>query len=431
MKIQLGKNKSASIWYIASGLIVKAAGFISTALITRMLLPDEFGLYTLYTGILSIVTVFQTLEVSGNVIYRELSLKDELNPFLYSLLVFAFCTSLLFAGIYIPFRRPVSEALGLSPLSITVLILQVFLNCAEGIHLAALKYDLKYKSASLINIAIGALTPFLSIALILGTDLGGYARIYAPVFVSAVAVIPMIIQICISAKFRFDKSAFFYIAKRLIPLLPHYLSLSVIAQSGRVVIAKKLGQALVGKYGAAQSFAFAITLVTVGMLGALFPWLNRNFSEENFTRVVAISKKCVLTVSACAAVFMLFAKPLFNVFASEEYKDALVCIYPLVIYCTLSFCSNIYTQILYRLSSTLCVSLISILTAVFTAISSIFLCDVYGIFGVACALIFGEVLSLFIKAWILKRKKYSCLSISFVPLTQGIIIMCLIFAFSA
>lgn len=429
MKIRLGKNKSASIWYIASGLIIKATGFLSTSVITRLLLPDEFGIYTLYSGILSIVTVFQTLEIAGNGIYRELSLKDDHNPFLYSLLIFSFSVSLLFMGIYIPLRRPISEAAGLAPLSVAVLIMQVFLNCAESIHLASLRYGLKYKSASFTNMAIGVLTPLLSIALILGTSLGGYARIYAPLFVSAVMVIPMIIHICQSAKWKLDKSAFSYIGKRLIPLLPHYVSLSVIAQSGRVVIAKRLGQAFVGKYGAAQSFAFAITLVTVGILGAFFPWLNRNFSKENFTRVITISKKCVLTVSVFATAFMLFSNPLFNVFASNEYKDALVCVYPLVIYCTLSFCSSIYTQILYRVSSTACVSVISILTAVFTTVSSLFLCDGYGIFGVACALLFGEALSLLIKAWLLKSKDYPCHSISLVPLMQGIVITSLIFFF--
>ena len=135
MKFHVGKNKIASLYYIFSSVITKVIMFLITPLITHAVTPSEFGVYVIYTGYLSIVSVFSTLEMSGAGIYKELSGRKNENDFIFSLLVCQAALSLSLSFIYLLLQKQINAYTSLStPLSL-LLILQVFFNSVEPLSM--------------------------------------------------------------------------------------------------------------------------------------------------------------------------------------------------------------------------------------------------------------------------------------------------------
>ena len=64
---------TASFSYVISNTLSRGFAFLFTPIFTRVLSPEEYGVYSLYTSILTIVTVFTTPDTSGGAIYRVLA----------------------------------------------------------------------------------------------------------------------------------------------------------------------------------------------------------------------------------------------------------------------------------------------------------------------------------------------------------------------
>lgn len=420
MKFHVGKNKIASLYYIFSSVITKVIMFLITPLITRAVTPSEFGVYVIYTGYLSIVSVFSTLEMSGAGIYKELSGRKNENDFIFSLLVCQAALSLSLSFIYLLLQKQINAYTSLStPLSL-LLILQVFFNSVEGLHLAKARYLLEYRKCAFINLGTGVFGAALSLFLVLKLSLSGEGRIYAHILTSLIFVLPVIASV-LSHKPKFDRTVFVYIKKTLLPLLPHYLSLSVIAQSGRIVISKTLGEAAVGSYGAAGTLSLAVSLVTTGLSNALFPWINRSFCPENATRVVSTLKKCTLLISGFTAVFLLFVPFLYRALYPSEYLSALWCVYPLALGQVFAFLSGIYSQLLYRFDRAGTVSLVSLSGAVLCVFLSFFLVRTFSVFGVGIAFLIAEAATVLLKALLLMRDGFKSLSVSALPIAYSLL----------
>ena len=62
----------ASLWHISSSILARGIGVAVTPIFTRLLTPEEYGLYPLYNTWIGIISVIITLELTGAVIYRGL-----------------------------------------------------------------------------------------------------------------------------------------------------------------------------------------------------------------------------------------------------------------------------------------------------------------------------------------------------------------------
>ena len=128
MNLLEGKNKKASLLYVLAGGIVKGLALAITPIITRILPPSEFGIYTLYVSYLSIATVITTLEISGSSIYSSLVREKNRYAFIYSLSLVSLCLSLFFSLIYLAFRAQINAFTGISTNLTLILLFQASLQ---------------------------------------------------------------------------------------------------------------------------------------------------------------------------------------------------------------------------------------------------------------------------------------------------------------
>ena len=299
--------------------------------------------------------------------------------------------------------------------------MQIFLNSVEGLYLAKERYEINYKRVALLSVLSGALSGALTLLLIVKLGYGGEGRIYAHIISSLVIVLPMAISI-IKKRESFDKSVLIYVKSTLLPLLPHYLSLSVMAQAGRIIISQIRGRAELGSYGAAGALSIAFGSVTVGISNALFPWINRHFDRENMTRVMTSIKNTVILISFGACAFLGLAPFVYRRLYPSEYCGAILSLYPLTLAQLFAFLSNVYSQLMYRIKKVKAVSAVSVFGALVCVLLSSLCVLKFGIFGAGLGLLLGEFILALLKGIFLQRAGISALHLLIFPASVSALI---------
>ena len=335
-----------------------------TPVFTRLLTPLEYGIYSHYVSLLGIFTVLVSFEISGNAMYRGMAKFNTGEAKCYvsaslGALGALYTSSALIALLFSPtLTRLTSLGLGLT----LILISQVFLNSVEGIYLAKARYEGRYKAATLVNAIAGITTPLLSLLLIY-RGLGGYARIISPLLTSGAIAAFATAKILKESKKIYDKAAWRFIFGATAPLLPYYLSLSLIAQGDKLLLSYTYGKEWLGMYSAAYSLGLTLSLITGGGMLALAPWFARKLSEKKEGSIREVCELCARLVGMLTLAFLCLVPELYSLFAPGEYSPALPVVYIISLSVFFSFLCAMHTSLFQHYGKSLAATRSSILSA--------------------------------------------------------------------
>ena len=388
-KKRLNTQGRASIWYISSNFVSKIIAFAFTPVFTRMLSESEYGLYSLYVSWLGIFTVISTLEMHGSISYRALLSFNDKKRFIPTAVLAT--GTLIFTEliIYIIFKDSFNAITGLTTPITVIMLLQIFLNSAEGFIFAEKRFSYDYKSVSLLNIAMGIATPIIALILIRSARLYSLGRILAPFIVSLLFVIPHILPF-LKTGHVFDKKIYKTLFSMGFPMLPHFITLSLIANGDKIVISHLLGEGAVGTYAVAYSTAYILMPLTQGAASSLSPWLTQH-SDNRCRREMRRAFGYTLTLALLFLSLFLTATPeIFAFIGGKRFEAGLTSVYPLSISVIFLFLANLISSV------TICYSrrdvVLSTLTAfILGAIFIIPLVSVFGILGGAIASLISYV----------------------------------------
>ncbi len=336
----------ASFWYIASSALAKGIGVIGTPIFTRLLSPEAYGLYPLYTTWLSIFSVFATLELTGSVITKGVQRSEgREKQFVFSALCLILFIYGIFCSLYLIFREYINTLTGLSTAISLCMLGQILATAVIGLYSAVSKYFYDYKITAAIGIIFALSSPIISIAIIQYTDFDAEARILGSLAASSILALPLFINIIKSRSgARMSISDFLsdikFLLKFNIPLLPHYLSMATIVRVGEIAVGKFFGTEALGKYSVAMSVGLSLNMVTGGLTGALSPWIMRRLKAGQTERVRALLSMCAEGLALVCLCVLSFAPETVRLITPKEYHDCLLAVYPLAISVLPAFISS-------------------------------------------------------------------------------------------
>ena len=383
-KLKFNAPATASLWYIFSNIFARGTTFLFTPLFTRLLPPEEYGVYSLYISFMGIFTVLTTLEISGALTYRGLAkFKGEEDSFISSLLGVQLLLTASSLILYTLFRKSVNSVTSLStPLSV-LLILQIFLNSAEGIYFAQKRYFYEYRTVSAINIITGILSPFLALFLI-RHGYGGTARIIAPFLVSVFAVVPIVRLILKRGGSLFQKDGWKFTFKTALPMLPHFIALSVIAQGDKIIVARLIGEGAVGSYSVSYSAGIILLLITGGISLAINPYIIKNMSAGK-DKIRGALDGVTRLLSIIILLFLSVIPEVFGIIAPPEYYGAFSVVYPVGISVIFSFLATTFSTVILHYEKPMKITKNSLICATVSVILCFFLIKRLGYIGGAYA----------------------------------------------
>ncbi len=351
----------ASIWYTAASFISRGVGFLVTPLFTRILRAEDYGVYPLYCGWFSVISVIMTLEVGGAFLYRGFAeFKDRREDFTKSALTLLLSVFLSISFIFFLFIDKISALSGLPVFLLTVLAVHTLAEGMISVICTSERYFYGYRRVFSANVIPAFLSPIL--ALILIEFLPPYARSIGAMAASLITLALLIF----SGRYvrgAADKKIMKYIIFSALSVLPSVLAGVLLSNADKLMIAGKFGSAALAKYSVAHSLGLVLTFLTVGLYGALKPWIMRKLSEGAEGSIFATIRLLLLFFCLFTAVLLLLTPELFAFLAPSDYSGALAETYLLALAVLPMFLSNVFSSVLLHKGKACLTSLLTILAA--------------------------------------------------------------------
>ena len=218
---------------------------------------------------------------------------------------------------------------GLSLGMSVLLFLGIFGGAVVNLYSSKCRYEYKYKTVAVTNIAFAFLTPAISFFLILNTPLHAEARIVATVLTYLCFAVPMLFIILRRDKIIPSLDVWKYMLKTNLPLLPHYVAASLILRISEIGVGRIFGQADLGKYSISLSIGLSVTVITNGLSGAIGPWILRKLKAGKTHEVSSFITLCTSAVILICLFVLTLAPEAVAIITTADYGDSIYAIYPL------------------------------------------------------------------------------------------------------
>ena len=339
--LRLRAPAKATVWYIASSAIARAIGVLSTPIFTRLLTPEEYGLYPLYNTWLGVLTVIVTLELTGGVMYRGLQkFSDQKDDFIsasFGLFIFVFVA---FCTLYFAFGSFFSEIIGLSTRVMILMFIQIFANSVISFYIAKARFMYEYKSVASLNLLSSLGVPLISVALVLLTNIKAEARIIGSCLTIATIAIPIGYSLVKQSNKLYDKDVWRFLLKFSLPLLPHYFAMTLMMRISEISVGRFFGTDALGKYSVAVSVGMVLTIVTTGLLSSLSPWMLRKLSAGETDKIKDFLFLTTKALALTCLMILAVAPEIIRILTPSVFHASLPGIYPLEIAVIPMFLSN-------------------------------------------------------------------------------------------
>lgn len=321
--------QSAAV-YTTSNILNAAIPFLLLPILTRVLLPVDYGVLAMFNATLGILGAFTGLSVHGAVNVRFVEREEiDFPRYVGSCLCVLLISTLATFGIVALLLKPLSGFTAIPPMWLLLAVLvsgcNFLIQIRLGIWLMAKKpmhYGSLQVSLSLVNMG-------LSLLFVLGLHMGYSGRLWGQTLaITALAFIGLI-SLTASGWVTFRPSLE-YMKEALrfgVPLVPHVIGGFLLATADRFIINQRLGLEAAGIYLVAVQLGMGFGLVADAFNKAFVPWLYEELKLNNIEtmrRIVKGTWAYFLVALAIAGTVALLSHWIVALVAGGDYVGASV-----------------------------------------------------------------------------------------------------------
>lgn len=317
--------------------------FITTPIFTRLLTSAEYGQYNIFNSWLSIISVIVSLQLSFGVYSRGLvAFEKERGVFSSSMAGLSFTLVLLWSVIYFVSRSFWNRVLSLTTAQMVCMFLIIWATEIFNFWAKDQRTDFKYRGLVAVTAAVSFAQPVLSIILVRAAN----DKVTASVVGRAIAVVLagaglFVVQMKKGGTF-FHAGYWKHALAFNIPLIPHYLSVTVLNGSDRIMIGKMVNESAAGIYGLAYSVSQGMTIFNSALIQVAEPWLYKKIKNKQIKNIAKAAYPAFLLVAAVNLLLIAIAPEAVKIFAPAEYYDAIWIIPPVAMSVFFTFSYNFF-----------------------------------------------------------------------------------------
>lgn len=321
----------AAIWYTICNMLQKGISFIAIPIYTRILTPEQYGLYSVFLSWIDIFDIITTFRISGGGYIAGLTkYKNDKNHYCSSLQSLEITITTIFLLFYLAFREKVNSLTGLTFTSTILIFILMYAMPAISFWTARQRVEYRYLSVISVTLLISFFIPFIGITWALNLaqrkELG---------IIGGRVVIQGLIGIVLIVKTYRKSSCFFnymYWKKTLcfnIPLLPYYLSTIILQSSDRIIINLLINPEAAGIYGVAYSMSMVMQLFSSSIHASLQPWLFNQLEQKYYKNIPGMINELLLFIAVINLLVIALAPEILFFMAPPAYYEAVWIIPPL------------------------------------------------------------------------------------------------------
>ena len=319
----------ASFWFLICAFMQRGISFITTPIFTRLLNTTEYGQFNIFNSWLGILTVIVSLNLCAGVYARGVvKFGDDRKAFTSSMQGLSLTLTLVWTVVYFAFHTFWNSVFSLTTFQILCMFVMILSANIFGFWSMSQRVDFKYRSLVIVTLAMSAAKPVLGIILVKSATDKVTARIFGLAVVEALACIVLFTLQAVRGKKFFSAFYWKHALKFNIPLIPHYLSMTVLNSADRIMIGKMVNESSAGIYGLAYSISQIMTLFNTALLQTIDPWLYKRINDKRIKGISKVAYPAFVGIAAVNLLLIALAPEAVRIFAPPEYHDAIWIIPP-------------------------------------------------------------------------------------------------------
>ncbi len=399
--IEKYKNMSisikASFWFLICSLFQKGIAFITIPLFTRLLSPDEYGMYSIYLSWENIVSIFATLNLSYQVFNNGMvKYPENKDKYTSSMVGLTMISSLICLILLLVFNKPVYNISGLNYIYILLMLSDILLVGITSLLMVRERYEFKYKLIVCLTFLSIILNPILGILFVLNFKNKVLARVISVVIVNFIfGLISLFIILRRNSKLV-DKDHWKYALKLDLPLIPHYLAMILLSSSDRIMIGKICGNSYTAFYSIAYNAAMIMTILINSINSSFNPWIYKKLKDKDYKSIEKYSNYLLLLIGVVSIIPMFFSPEIIKILGDSEYYEAsyIMSIISASVFITYLYSLFINVELFYEKSKY--VTYGSVMATIINIVLNLIFIDKYGYMAAGYTTLFGYIfLSLF------------------------------------
>lgn len=309
MRTETSKDRlavKAGLWYVVSSVLIRLVSLITTPLFTRLLTTQQYGAAGTFQSWYSLLATVFSLNLMSSVGRAKLDFPDRLDDYIGSVSSLSMLVSLALSAAAVLFLQPVSAFLELTRRETLLLLIYLCFAPAIAFAQAGLRYRYRYRE----NVAVQwylALGPaLLSLGLILfAPEDRGFSRMIGLTAPTVLLSLVFWARILSGGQAWMDRTYCRYGLSLSLPMMLHALSMSLLAQSDKLVIARFGGQTEVAYYHLVRNYALLLFLLYDTVNQAWLPWFHDSLKEGRRNEIRSMVR--LLSALSCLGGLFLIA----------------------------------------------------------------------------------------------------------------------------
>ena len=382
---RMGVAAKAGIWFVFCNLLTKGISTITVPIFTRLLTTEEYGTYSIYLSWLNIFTIITSLNLYYGAYNNALNrYRDDKTRNRYIASMQGITTSLVvvLALIYVANIDFWNNVIGLPTPIMCLMLIELFVAPATLFWSGRQRFEYHYKKMVIVTLLKSALNPILGLLFVFTWDSHHEMARILGIAISEVCISgSILVYQFLKGKTFFDKKFWKYALSFNIPLLPHYLSGTILNQGDRIMIQKMVGRGEVAIYSIAYNVGMLIQIFTNAINNAMTPWTYERLNEKDFKAIRKNTTYILLGLAMIIIALMFFAPEVVLIFGSKKYIDAIYVVPPVAASVFFIFLFNIFAipQMYYEDKRFMPIA--SMIAAVLNLILNYIFIRIYGYFA--------------------------------------------------
>ena len=379
----------ASLWYTICNVFQKGIVLLATPIFTRLMSKEEYGLYTIYQSWYAIIIIFATMNMFYSAYNNILTKYDkERDIATSSMQGLASTITLVLICTYCMWYKGFNSLLKLPTIIMIAIFIQILFEPALNFWLVRQRYEYKYKGAVVVTLAISVIGTLLSVIFVIFSDEKGISRILVFALTQAVFGLVFYFIHFIKGKKYFSKKFWGFTLGFCIPLVPHYLSFTILNQADRIMISDMVGKGEAAVYAVAYTIAMMVQILTQAITNSLTPYTYQSIKKQNYTGIKRTSSLLLILMAGLCMVVMLFAPEVLTIVAPDEYAPAIYIMPPVIASSFYLFLYPLFSNVEFYYEKTKFIMIASSLAAICNLLLNYIFIPIYGYYAAGFTTLF-------------------------------------------
>lgn len=369
----------ASIWFVVSSILQKGIAFLTMPVFARLMTKGQFGQYTIYNSWLEIFTIFATLNLFYGVYNNALTKYPDDRDVVTSSFQ-ALCTTITLGlfFVYCALHVYINRITGMTTLMTLLLFVQVLFIPAFRFWAVKQRYEYKFKKLVILSLLVSLLTPLLGIPAVLLFEEKGYAKIITGAIAQIVVAVVLYIVIFKRGKTFYNKSYWKFALAFNLPLIPHYLSSTVLNQSDRLMINEICGVEKAGIYGLAYTIGAIAIIMNEAVMNSYTPYTYQKMKVGAFSDIRKNTRYLVVLVAIISIALVTLGPEIILIIGGDQYKEGMWIIAPIAASIFFRFLYGLYGNIEFYYEENYFIMIASVITAILNIVTNYIFINMYG-----------------------------------------------------